>query len=355
MLAGASGTARRDPLDEIPPGALVRCRTMPTAGSPSVSVVMEWENILLAEAERSRAMLRQLTKEARAAVEHGVVRGPIELLVCYDAGELDGSALAADLATELESSGETLEHRTVPIDGGEYYELKNAGARETNGDVIVFLDSDVIPEPGWLANLIEPFADEAVGVVAGNSYLEPRGFYGKTFALAWFFPLRSPDAHVEPARTFFANNVAFRSEIFERFPFPTLDDASRGSCWRLAQILTANGIEMVRSTGAQVSHPAPNGLRHFVARGLAQGRDRLLEERAWGSRRTRSPLGTASRLTRDLRRSTRSVTHDFERVGLSRQSVPAALALSTSYYLLCTLGEIATMLSPGAMTRHFRI
>jgi hypothetical protein len=112
---------------------------------------------------------------------------------------------------------------------------------------------------------------------------------------------------------------------------------------------------MVKSTGAQVAHPAPNGLRHFFARGLAQGRDRLLEERTFGSRRTRSPLGTVARLRRDLTRSTRAITRDFQRVGLSTHAVPAALGVSTSYYLLCALGEVASMVSPRFMARHFRI
>jgi hypothetical protein len=317
--------------------------------------VVEWENILLAEAERSRRMLRQLVREADTAVGEGLAASPIELLVCFDAKEVDASALAADLASELPESSPALRYRIVPVDGGDYYELKNAGAAEIQGDLLVFLDSDVIPEPGWLGNLLRPFADESVGVVAGNSYLEPRGFYGKTFALAWFFPLRATDARVEPARKFFANNVAFRRHIFARFPFPPLDDATRGSCWRLAHILTENEVQIVKSSAAQVEHPAPNGLRHFLARGLAQGRDRLLEERAFGSRRTGSLLGTASRLRLDLRRSTSRITKDFGRVGLTARAVPAALGVSASYYLLCTLGEVATMVSPRFMARHFRI
>jgi hypothetical protein len=323
-------------------------------GPSTVSVVVEWENVLLAEAERSRRMLRQLAREAETVVRERLAESPIELLVCFDAEEVDGAALAADLATELPEM-QALRYRVASVNGGEYYELKNAGAGEVQGDLLVFLDSDVVPEPGWLGNLLRPFADESVGVVAGNSYLEPRGFYGKTFALAWFFPLRATEAKVQPARKFFANNVAFRRNIFEQFPFPPLDEASRGSCWRLAHILAENGVQIVKSTGAQVSHPAPNGLHHFLARGLAQGRDRLLEERAFGSRRTRSLLGTATRLKRDLHRSASSITKDFARVGLPAPAVPAALGVSASYYLLCTLGEVATMVSPGFMARHFRI
>jgi hypothetical protein len=322
---------------------------------PTVSVVVEWENIQLAEAERSRKMLRQLVSNVETAVGDKLVAEPVELLVCFDADEIDGATLERELAGELGDGSGSLRYRTVPVASGEYYELKNAGAAEIQGEILVFLDSDVIPEPGWLRGLVRPFSDDSVGVVAGNSYLEPVGLYGKTFALAWFFPLRATDAHVRPAQKFFANNVAFRRPIFEQFPFPPLEDASRGSCWRLAHVLVENGIRIVKATDAQVEHPAPNGVRHFLARGLAQGRDRLLEEQVFGSRRTSSLLGTAKRLERDLRRSTSSIVENFRRVGLPAPAVPAALGISTSYYLLCTLGEVATMVSPRFMARHFRI
>jgi hypothetical protein len=331
---------------------LVPC---PGVTPATVSVVVEWENILLAEAERCRRMLRQLVHEVRSAVESGAAASPVELLLCFDEDEVDGKTVAADVAGEVDGESILLRYSLVPVGGAEYYTLKNAGAREASGDVVVFIDSDVIPETGWLENLLRPLEDEAVGVVAGNSYLDPAGIYGKTFALAWFFPLRAVETQVQPARKFFANNVAFRRTVFERFPFPVLEDFSRGSCWRLAHTLLDNGVQIVRTTGAQVEHPAPNGLRHFVARGLAQGRDRLFEERVFGSRRTRSLLGTATRLRRDLRRATRSIAKNHKHVGLSTPAVPAALGISTSYYLLCTLGELGTMVSPRFMARHFRI
>jgi hypothetical protein len=43
------------------------------------------------------------------------------------------------------------------------------------------------------------------------------------------------------------------------------------------------------------------------------------------------------------------------RVDLRRVALPAAIGISTSYYLACSAGEVATMVSPGFMTRHFRI
>src|SRR5215472_15982971 len=41
--------------------------------------------------------------------------------------------------------------RTIAADGAHYYQLKNLGARAATGDIIVLVDTDVVPEPGCLA------------------------------------------------------------------------------------------------------------------------------------------------------------------------------------------------------------
>lgn len=43
---------------------------------------------------------------------------------------------------------------------------RNTGAAAASGDLVAFLDSDVVPEPGWLAPLLGHLADPAVALVA---------------------------------------------------------------------------------------------------------------------------------------------------------------------------------------------
>jgi GT2 family glycosyltransferase len=44
----------------------------------------------------------------------------------------------------------------------------NQGALYASGDVVVFLNNDTIPQPGWLDALVAPLADPAVGVTGAR-------------------------------------------------------------------------------------------------------------------------------------------------------------------------------------------
>ncbi|PZV09262.1 MAG: glycosyltransferase [Leptolyngbya sp.] len=48
------------------------------------------------------------------------------------------------------------------------YAARNAGIAAAQGDVLAFTDADCHPEPGWLTALVQPFTDNAVGLVAGE-------------------------------------------------------------------------------------------------------------------------------------------------------------------------------------------
>lgn len=47
------------------------------------------------------------------------------------------------------------------------YAARNAGIRDSTGEIIAFTDADCRPQPDWLYALIQPFTNTAVGVVGG--------------------------------------------------------------------------------------------------------------------------------------------------------------------------------------------
>jgi cellulose synthase/poly-beta-1,6-N-acetylglucosamine synthase-like glycosyltransferase len=149
---------------------------------PGVSIVVEWDNLRLAGTPRTRAMLERLGQELRAA------GGPtFEVLLVHDGRPGD----VAEAERILSPTGADV--RIVSAPRSDYYELKNAGARAARGELVVFLDCDIVPEPGWIAEMLAPFANPAVEVVAGSPYLQPTGLWGKSLALVSVFPLRDAE------------------------------------------------------------------------------------------------------------------------------------------------------------------
>ena len=103
---------------------------------------------------------------------------------------------------------------------GKSYAL-NAGIRQARGQVLVFMDDDVVVDAKWLGNLISVFQKEG-WAGAGGRILPERTFTppawlaleGK-YALA---PLAIFDLGVEPKELVeppFGTNMAFRREVFE--------------------------------------------------------------------------------------------------------------------------------------------
>jgi len=318
----------------------------------TASLVVEWDNVRFSEVRRGYRILERLAGQIRDQQREPDAASVKDFLVLYNAEELDGAPLRA--------VAEGLGHDGVPVQviatrGLGYYQLKNEGARRSGGDVVVFADSDAVPEDGWLARILAPFADPAVAVVAGNSYVEPTGLWGKAFGLAWYFPARvEDDNRLTVTDKFLANNVAFRRDVFEAFPFPEDRERYRSQCVTLAETLRAHGVTMHLCTAARAAHPAPRGVAGLVRSALCNGHDAVLRARAHGE--GGSGLRAAYwDLRGNLRRSFSNVVHHRERVGLSRLGVPAALAVACAYHGLWCLGEVATRFRPALVRRLYRL
>jgi len=325
-------------------------------GTPArLSIVVEWANTDRAGVARSATMLGEVERQIEELADGTAplpLSFPVEILVV----QTDGTTTAPPVVNALAPRRADLIERTVltapPTD---YYGLKNHGFTQSGGDVVVFIDSDVVPEKGWLAAILAPLADPAAHVVAGHAYIAPGGVYHKAFALFWFFPLRLEGEVSPKAPALFANNLAFRRETFARFPFEADERASRGACLALAARLTEAGITIHRAPDARVAHPPPNGMAHFVARGMAQGRDRLLRARFTGSSREASVTASVERAVRNVGRALGRIATRRRQVQLSLIEAPIAAGVAVSYYSLYFAGEMLTRVSPDFMTRRFRI
>jgi len=147
----------------------------------------------------------------------------------------------------------------------------NAGIREASGDILAFVDDDVMVEPIWLQNLTSVL-DDSQWAGSGGRILPARGFdpprwlaidgpYNLLGALcAYCDPGDVPGELKDPP---FGANMAFRKEMFERYghfrtdlgPFPTsklgFEDTEFG------RRLMAGGERLCYAPSAVVYHEVP--------------------------------------------------------------------------------------------------
>jgi glycosyltransferase involved in cell wall biosynthesis len=312
---------------------------VPQAGSrATVSVVIEWENALNSEAGRAVDMLRQVAKQIDGYYESHPTT-TFEILVVYDSEAFIERDLSDFIGSALGQFGRRHNWRLLDLPGGGYYASKDHGARQASSDIVLFIDSDAVPGEGWLNALMEGINMPDVNLLIGTTYIDYRDLLGKTFALNWFFPLRSGGGPPARARGLIVSNMAVRRKFYLEHPFPEIPGTSRGSCVVLGNRLADSQIPVYVAPDALASHPAPNGMRHLVPRALAQGRDRVIRERYLGNRWQQSWLSGCIRLLRHLLGSVWKTISGRSGVGLSLRQVPAAIAIAWFYYFLYWLGE----------------
>lgn len=319
-----------------------------------LSIVLEWENVFLADDERCFLMLRKLARQLEEVCRSS------ELIVLFNPEQMDRDRLEEVLSKyfEQESLGRSTALRIEESKGSHYYTLKNEGVAYACGEIIVFVDSDIVPEGNWLKELTAPFFDHPeINVLAGHTYLSHDTLVEKSFALGWLFPLRNDQDSLHTSRArFFANNVAFRRKVISEHPFPDLPaGVTRGACYLLAKTLVSSGITIWTNTAARVVHPPPSCFQHYMVRALAEGRDDVLG----GSRPARTRL---SSLRRSCRRTRKKITASWckiksqrGRVALAIWQTPGAYIVMTCFYLITFFGSFAAILFPTYAKTHWRI
>ncbi len=264
-----------------------------------------------------------------------VVAGLAELLSCLAAGvlplaQLDEVVLVheglqlRDQATLSRAAGRPLCFVEAPRGSG-YYAAKNAGFAATTADVVAFGDADCRPSDAWLHALLAPMrARGDVQVVAGRTTYAS-SLLGDALTAIDFQPIASP-LGAGCVRHFFANNVAFRREVFARHRFELRADLHRGACGVLALQLHRDRVPIHHAPDALTVHRTPSGLE-LIERRMKRG-------------------GDLARLAPEIARA-----HLPARLAWVGQLGPVSPLVLLGGRLVVAAGSIARLGSHGAMAR----
>ncbi len=317
-----------------------------------ISIILEWENALLSELDRTAVMIQKLFSQMRKRKED------FELIIVHDPDLVDEPFILDFLQQPNVNlaKDELAIFRFLPRLGMHYFVLKNEGVMASTGDTVILIDSDVIPEDGWLSNLIEAFLENPDSIIGGLAYIDFSDFIGKCFALGWFFPLRPLQPTFTETSIIFSNNLIASRELLITNPYPDMaDKVTRSADLILWQRLREKGIKIFFHTGACVSHPSPNGLSHFLNRGLAEGRDDYLILKEPETKRA-YPSWSFIKIWRlkswEFIKKLGTQSNQVEMKAY--QKVPAFMVMFF-YYLLFLIGGILTMLFPSAAKKAWQI
>lgn len=296
---------------------------------PQISIVLDWETGEECGGSRALACLKEINRQVLQASHRS--DKPPELILVHDPSPAARVA-AAEAAAGLGWPGRF--ELAEPAEPLGYYANKNFGFGRSRGDIVLFVDSDLAPEPSWLESIAAPFADPAKSVVVGLTHFESRTLYEQAMALFWIFDTRCAEASVRPTRRLVSNNVAFRRALFAALPFP-IRNTYRGPCSELGARLGTLGITMYEATGARAAHPAPSGAAAFARRAFRAGRDAAFYAQLEARDRTAACI---QEWRRDLGTVRRRVAARSRATGASRAARAAAIGLGALYYTIKAAG-----------------
>lgn len=224
-----------------------------------------------------------------------------------------------------------------------YYDAKNAGFDRVDAarcDHVVFGDTDCLPASDWLEQLLAPFAraTEAPAAVAGRTSYAANVLGVALTSIDFMYfpsPLRSG-----ATRNFYANNVAFKREVFGQYRYQALDGVYRAHCQVMGLRMQAAGVAIEYAPAAHTEHRLPDTQRETLKLRWMRGKDsvgltpHLVKAYLPGSMQwlgRSGPLGPLCVMTMRLGYSLRALNRQgLPRLGALRYAAAASAMIAVS-------------------------
>jgi hypothetical protein len=316
------------------------------ASLPPITIIIEWENAIDVDDEwTARAMVALCRELERVAPK--LLRKP-RISYLYDETRVDPALIRRMIESVAPRLEEVADLEIVPTPGLTYYKLKNFGVARSQTDLTVMLDSDAAPQPGWLENLLKPFADPSIMVVGGFTVLGHNDFLSRTMALSWIFDLPDERDQTVLRSKVHVNNCAVRTAFFRQNPFPDLP-VFKKQCGFWLREFAARGYRYVRTADAMTIHAPHPGLRFLAWRAWVAGSDR--DYQVFQEKTRSRPARIAHAFSFLITKTTRAWSRILRRggsVGLPWWQRPFAMAAAFAYYFVVTVSGVTS-----ALTRNY--
>lgn len=308
----------------------------------SFSIIIEWENFVQSDARHASLMLQNLSKQINQISKKFSSKS--EIIIVFNSKDVD-SVLVKKFVDDNFSFHPLVDFKFIPSFGLHYYELKNLGAKHSSNDLIIFFDSDVTPEDGWLEGMLQSFQNPDIKVVGGTTHMPNDSIMGKALALVWFTPRKSKYDKLFEVDHFYANNVAFRRKVYQSHPFPQINQF-HGQCNIVADKLRKSGFKIFSQPKSRIIHDVPQNAKDFVSWALTMGLDYV------AIRRLRNVTGSSGVEQYKFKNSTvrQLISRSRQRFhysSLKSKDYPAAAFIVLSYFTIMGIGMMISFVRPN--------